>query len=131
MRKGRSGTVAVRYRDSGLVSILERGGKMIEEAYELGKALLIRNAIAAKGQKDILKFLRGRFGPVPPEVEAEVKTIRDESVLDAAVDLAASSPDLEHFATALRAMPRPPEPWDPADEPEPTADRRAADGPDA
>lgn len=109
----------LRYKDSGLLSILGRGTKMIEEAYELGKALLIRDAIAAKGQKDILKILRIRFGPVPPELEAEVKAIRDESVLDAAIELAASRPDLGHFATDLRAIPRPPEPWDPADEPEP------------
>ena len=30
-------------------------------------------------------------------------------------------PDLEHFGAELRAIPRPPEPWDPADEPEPKA----------
>ena len=58
---------------------------------------------------------------MPPELEAEVRSILDESVLDAAVDLAAFSPDLEHFGPELRAIPRPPEPWDPADEPEPKA----------
>jgi hypothetical protein len=109
----------LRYKDSNLLSILGRKSEMIEEAYELGKALLIRDAIAAKGQNYVLKVLRTRFGPIPPELEAEVKTIRDESVLDAAIELAASSPDLEHFAADLRAIPRPPEPWDPADEPEP------------
>jgi hypothetical protein len=109
----------LRYKDSDLLSILGRGTKMIEEAYELGKALLIRDAVAAKGQKYILEILRIRFGPVPPEVESEVKAIRDESVLDAAHELAASSPDLGHFAAELRAIPRPPESWDPADEPEP------------
>ncbi len=112
----------LRYKDSDLFSILGRNAKMIEEAYELGKSLLIRDAVAATGQKDILKVLRARFGPVPPELEAEVKTIRDESVLDAAIELAASSPDLEHFAADLRAVPRPPEPWDPADEPDPNYD---------
>lgn len=109
----------LRYNDSGLVSILKRGSKMIEEAYELGKALLIRDAIARKGQKDVFRVLRARFGSVTPEIEAEVKTIRDESVLDTAIDLAASSPDIGTFAAELRAVPRPPEPWDPADEPEP------------
>ena len=47
-----------------------------------------------------------------------MKTIRDESVLAAAAGLARSSPDLERFAADLRAIPRPPEPWDPANEPE-------------
>jgi hypothetical protein len=107
----------LRYKDSDLLSILGRHTKMIEEAYEFAKSLLIRDIVAAKGQKHILRFVRTRFGVVPPELEAEVKTIRDESVLDAAVELAASSPDLEHFEKELRAIPRPPEPWDPADEP--------------
>jgi hypothetical protein len=107
----------LRYKDSDLLSILGRHTKMIEEAYEFAKSLLIRDIVAAKGQKDILRFVRARFGVVSPELETEVKTIRDESVLDAAVELAASSPDLEHFEKELRAIPRPPEPWDPADEP--------------
>ena len=58
---------------------------------------------------------------MPPELEAEVKSILDESVLDAVIELAAFSPDSDHFSPALRAVPRPPEPWDPADEPEPKA----------
>jgi hypothetical protein len=56
---------------------------------------------------------------VPPELAAEVRSILDETVLDAVVELAASNPDLEHFQAEMRAIPRPPEPWDPADEPEP------------
>jgi hypothetical protein len=91
----------------------------MQEAYEFARSLLIRDIVAARGQKSILRVLQTRFGPVPPELEAEVKSIRDESVLDDAIELAASSPDLEHFAADLRAIPRPPEPWDPADEPEP------------
>ena len=57
----------------------------------------------------------------PPELAAEVRSIFDETVLDAVVELAASSPDLEHFEAGVRAIPRPLEPWDPADEPEPNA----------
>ena len=68
-----------------------------------------------------MRFLVTRFGLVPPELEAEVRSILDESVLDAVVELAAFSPDLEQFGAELRAIPRPPEPWDPADEPEPKA----------
>jgi hypothetical protein len=103
----------LRYKDPNLLSIL--GGKtaMIE-------SLLIREIVAESRHKDILKILAIRFGPVRPELEADLKSILDETVLDAAVELATSSPDLEHFDADLRAVPRPPEPWDPADEPEPT-----------
>jgi len=50
-----------------------------------------------------------------------VKSILDESVLDAVVELSTSCPDLEHFQAEMRAIPKPPQPWDPADEPEPKA----------
>jgi len=94
-------------------------------ARSLGKSVmiespLIREIVAEVRHKDILKFLT-RFGPVPPELEAQVKSIFDESVLDAVVELSTSCPDLEHFQAEMRAIPRPPEPWDPADEPEPKA----------
>ena len=104
----------LRYKDPNLLSIL--GGKiaMIESP-------LIRELTAERSHKHILKLLATRFGLVPPELEAEVRSILDESVLDAANQLAAFSPDLDHFAAELRAIPRPPEPWDPADEPEPNA----------
>jgi len=87
----------------------------------LVRSLLIRELTAERSHKHILKLLATRFGLVPPELEAEVRSILDESVLDAANQLAAFSPDLDHFAAELRAIPRPPEPWDPADEPEPNA----------
>ena len=108
----------LRYKDPNLLSIL--GGKtvMIDS---LVRSLLIREIVAVRRHKDILKVLAIRFGPVPPELEAEVRSILDETVLDAVVELAASSPDLEHFGAGVRAIPRPPEPWDPADEPEPNA----------
>jgi hypothetical protein len=80
---------------------------------------LIREILAEYGQKNVLTVLRTRFGPVPSEVEAEVKSILDDTVLDAAIELAAACANVEQFAAELRAIPRPPEPWDPADEPEP------------
>jgi len=103
----------LRYKDPNLLSILGGKSVMIESP-------LIREIVAEVRQKDILKFLT-RFGPVPPELEAEVKSILDESVMDAVVELSTSCPDLEHFQAEMRAIPRPPEPWDPADEPEPKA----------
>ena len=88
---------------------------------------LIRE-IVAKGQKDILRVLRNRFGPVPSQLETEVRSILDETVLDAAVDLATFSPNLEHFQAELRAIPRPPEPWDPTEKPEPNVEQRGENG---
>lgn len=44
---------------------------------------------------------------MPRDPEAEVKAIRDESVLDAAMELAVSSPIVEHFANELRAIRNP------------------------
>jgi len=82
---------------------------------------LIREITAERSHKQILGLLATRFGPVPPELEAKVRSILDETVLDAVNQLAALSPDLEHFGAEMRAVPRPPEPWDPADEPEPKA----------
>jgi hypothetical protein len=122
-----------RFTDPDLLSILGGNTLMsgLDAAIAFGQELLLRDAIAAKGQKAIFTVLRTRFGPVPAELEAEVKTIRNETVLDAAIELAASSPDLEQFATALRAVPRPPEPWDPADEPDPGPyESRHPPGPD-
>jgi len=87
----------------------------------LVKSLLIREIVAEARHRDILKVLAVPFGPVPPELEAELKSIFDESVLDAAVELSTSCRDLRQFQAGLRAIPRPPEPWDPADEPEPKA----------
>jgi hypothetical protein len=114
----------LRYKDPNLLTIL--GGKkaMIESP-------LIREITAERSHKHIVRLLATRFGQVPPELEAEVRSILDETVLDAAVNLAAFSPDLERFGADLRAIPRPPEPWDPADEPEPTVENRGENGQDA
>jgi len=104
----------LRYKDPNLLSIL--GGKTV-----MIESPLIREIVAERSHKHILKLLTLRFGPVPSELEAEVKSILDETVLDAVVELTVSSPDLTHFGAEMRAIPRPPEPWDPADEPEPKA----------
>lgn len=66
---------------------------------------------------------------MPPELEAEVRSILDESVLDSVMELAAFSPDdLKHFQAEMRAIPRPPEPWDPADQSEPSVVKRGVTG---
>ena len=56
----------------------------------------------------------------PPELAAEVRSILDETVLDAVVELAASSPDLEHFGAGVRAIPRPRSPGTQLTSPSPT-----------
>jgi hypothetical protein len=89
---------------------------------------LIREIVGERLHTAILKLLATRFGLVPPELEAEVKSILDESVLYAVNQLAALSPNLEHFRSELRAIPRPPEPWDPTGEPEPPVENRDENG---
>jgi hypothetical protein len=69
---------------------------------------LIREIVGDRFHKVILKLLATRFGPVSPELEAEVRSILDESVLDSVIELAAFSPDLKHFQAEMRAIPRPP-----------------------
>jgi hypothetical protein len=107
----------LRYKDASFLSILGRKTAMIEEIEDLVRSLLIRDLVSEGRHKDILKVLTIRFGPVRPELAKEVKSIRDDSVLDAVVELAASCPDLERFEAEMRAIPRPPEePWDPAED---------------
>ncbi|MGZ3488526.1 MAG: hypothetical protein ACXVBY_16870 [Isosphaeraceae bacterium] len=90
---------------------------------------LIREIVGDRFHKVILKLLATRFGPVSPELEAEVRSILDESVLDSVMELAAFSPDdLKHFQAEMRAIPRPPEPWDPADQSEPSVVKRGVTG---
>jgi hypothetical protein len=115
---------SLRYKDLSLLTIL--GGKKT-----MFESPLIREIVAESRRKNILRMLQNRFGPVPPGLEAEVRSILDETVLDAALDLATSSTDLEHFGAELRAVPRPPEPWHPTDEREPVVEQRGHDGPDA
>src|SRR5208337_1795680 len=76
----------LRYKDHNLLSIL--GGKTV-----MIESPLIREITAERSHKHILRALRTRFGPLPSELEAEVKSIFDETVLDAAIELTVSSPD--------------------------------------
>ena len=79
---------------------------------------LIQEIVAESRHKDILKVLAIRFGGVPAGLAAEIKEILDETVLDAVVELAVSSADLEQFAAAMRAIPIPPSIFDLAEEEE-------------
>jgi hypothetical protein len=86
---------------------------------------IIQELVAEGRHKDILRFLAVRFGPLPGASAAEIKQILDETVLDAVVELAASSPDLSHFETAMRAIPRPPNRFDFDEEEEAEGEEKA------
>jgi hypothetical protein len=111
----------LRYKDPQLLTILRKETAM-EDALDVLRPLLLREYVARSSHKHILKVLTIRFGAVPPALEAEVRAILDEGVLDAVMGLAVSCSDLEQFQAETRAIPRPPEPWDPADEPDPEPD---------
>ena len=83
----------LRYKDLNLLSILGAKPAMIESP-------LIRELVGEGRQKSILMFLQTRFGPVPPEVEAEVKSILDETVLDAATQLSAACSNVAQFPSS-------------------------------
>jgi hypothetical protein len=108
----------LRYKDPKLLSVLGVRTAMIESP-------LIREILAERSHKNILRILQRRLGAVPPDVEAEVKSILDETVLDSVIDLAVACSSVEQFGAELRAIPRPPEPWDPADEPDPEPEPEA------
>jgi hypothetical protein len=84
----------LRYNDPGLLSIFGGSQAMIESP-------LIQELMAQRGHKDIVRVLAARFGSVPPEIEAAVRAIQDESRLDALLDGAALCPDLEAFRQRL------------------------------
>jgi hypothetical protein len=95
----------LRYKDENLLTILGGRNAMIDSP-------IIQELVAEGRHKDILKVLAVRFGSVPAALAGEVKEILDETVLDAVVELAVSSPGLSHFETAMRAIPRPPNRFD-------------------
>lgn len=52
-------------------------------------------------QRHVVRILEGRFGAVPPEVVAELRTVRDEPKLDDLHDFAVVCPDLDAFRARL------------------------------
>jgi hypothetical protein len=84
----------LRYNDSGLFEIFGGEQAMIESP-------LIQELMAKKAHKDILLFLEGRFGFVPPDLAARLHTIADEGVLDNLVKGAGACSTLEEFRGML------------------------------
>jgi hypothetical protein len=96
----------IRYNQARLLDIL--GG---EQAMIDSPALnrVIAKQFALKMHPIILNVLKDRLGDVPPEIEAAVRTIQDEDLLDRANRLAARTADYPAFRRDLEEL-RPPSP---------------------
>lgn len=62
---------------------------------------LIQELMADRTQTTILRFLTGRFGPVPPEIVTALQAVVDANRLDALAEWAGRCPDLEAFRAQL------------------------------
>jgi len=63
---------------------------------------MMAKSAAQRSHKHILRFLARRFGRVPEEVAAAIRTIYEESKLEALLDEAASCSNLDAFRTKLQ-----------------------------
>ena len=84
----------LRYNDPAILSLLGGSRVMIESP-------LIQEMLAQRTHDNILNFLEGRFGVVPPEVVIALRTIVDERKLRELVRVASECPDLAAFQTHL------------------------------
>jgi hypothetical protein len=88
--------IGLRYDDPRFLAIFGGEGAMIESP-------VLQNFLAKRLHKNILTYLRGRFGDIPPETEAALRAVIDETKLDELTNLAARCPDLESFQAGLSA----------------------------
>lgn len=86
----------LRFGNSLLLTILGGSQIMIE-------SILIQEIVAKGRQRDIVKVLTNRLGPVPQELIAALQTITEEAKLDELLDLALSCRDLEAFRVRLQS----------------------------
>lgn len=84
----------LRYNDPRLLTILGGRKAMIESP-------LIQELVAEARHRDIVRFLRARFGAVPPDLGAALQSVQDETKLDELVDWASRCPGLDEFRTRL------------------------------
>jgi hypothetical protein len=88
----------LRYNDPGLLSLLG-GSRMIIESPLIQE--LMAQTRQETTQRDVVGVLEARFGAVPPEVVAELRTVRDEQKLNELNRFAALCPDLDAFRARL------------------------------
>lgn len=69
---------------------------------ELPLEALIRELVIQRGQKDLLLFLRGRFGSIPRDLVVAIQSCKTESKLDKALALAIRCPDLKTLCVDLK-----------------------------
>jgi hypothetical protein len=62
---------------------------------------LIQEIVAKTIQKDLLDFLQGRFGSVPPGVAERLRAVASERKLEALIKHAGRCSDLEAFLKRL------------------------------
>ena len=72
---------------------------MIQEIVAEAKA----EANGEAKHEDLLAFLQGRFGPIPPEVATELRAIRAIQKLKELVDFVPICSDLQAFRARMQA----------------------------
>jgi hypothetical protein len=96
--------MGLRYNDPQLLTILGGRAAMIESPVlrEL-EAEWTAKAMAEAKADGIARFLAARFGPLPADLESDLRAIDDLNRLNALVESAARCPDLEAFRAQLRS----------------------------
>jgi hypothetical protein len=93
--------VAKEVKERVATEVKERVAKEVKERVATEVKERVAKERRDRSQRILLRFLRARFGPVPPETRAAVQAVEDETRLDALIDLAAQCPDLDAFRTRL------------------------------
>ena len=90
-----------------LLSLLGEHGMNMQKVFDASPTIQRIKAETASdtSRKDILHWLEKRFGPVPEELAAHLRTVNDQNTLDRLLDAAFDCSSLETFRTAMIASP--------------------------
>ena len=80
----------LRYNDPRLLELLGGRAAMIESP-------LLDELVAEARTADLLRYLHGRFGPLPEELQAAVRSVEDSRRLDDLITAAAECDSLDAF----------------------------------